>query len=52
MTMTRRLLATFAIIALLALAITLLWRVYEHHTHAAPYDSDEPVIVSLLSRTA
>jgi hypothetical protein len=50
--MTRRLLATFGIVALLALALTLLWRVYVHHTHAQPYDRDEPVVVSLQPRTA
>jgi hypothetical protein len=50
--MTRRLLATFGIVALLALALTLLWRVYVHHTHAQPYGSDEPVVVSLQPRAA
>jgi hypothetical protein len=50
--MTRRLIATFGIVLLLALAVTLLWRVYVHHTHAQPYDSDEPVVVSLRSRAA
>ncbi|HJQ39472.1 MAG TPA: hypothetical protein VKB93_20200 [Thermoanaerobaculia bacterium] len=50
--MTRRLLATFGIIAILALALTLLWRVYVHHVHTQPYDSEEPVVVFLRSRAA
>ena len=50
--MTRRLLATIGIVAILALALTLLWRVYVHHTNAEPYDKDEPVVVSLWSRAA
>jgi len=50
--MTRRLIATFGIVVILALAMTLLWRVYVHHLRARPYDSDEPVIVSLQSRAA
>jgi len=50
--MTRRLLAALAIVVILALAITLLWRVYVHHTHTAPYDTDEPTVVSLRSQAA
>jgi len=50
--MTRRILAAFSIIAILALAITLLWRVYVHHLDMDLHDNDEPVAVSLLSRAA
>jgi hypothetical protein len=50
--MTRRLLATIGLVVLLALAMTLLWRVYVHHTRAEPYERDEPVIVSLPSQAA
>ena len=51
--MTRRLLAAITIIVILALAATLLWRVYVHHMNAEPYGhQDEPVAVSLLSRAA
>ncbi len=49
--MTRRLMATFGIVALLALALTLLWRVYVHHVNTQPY-GDEPVVVSLQPRAA
>lgn len=51
--MTRRFLAAITIIVILALAATLLWRVYVHHVNAEPYShQDEPVAVSLLSRAA
>ena len=50
--MTRRLLASLGIVAILALAMTLLWRVYVHHTNAEPYGNDEPVVVLFLSRSA
>ena len=41
----RRLIAILTIIVVLALAMTLLWRVYVHHTHTNPYESNEPVVV-------
>jgi hypothetical protein len=51
--MTRRLLAAVTIIVIIALAVTLLWRVYVHHVNAEPYGhDDEPVAVSLPSRAA
>ena len=43
----RRLIAAFAIVVLIALALTLLWRVYVHHIRTAPYEKDEPVVVEL-----
>ena len=48
----RRILAALTIIAILALAMTLLWRVYVHHTHAEPYGVDESAVVTLSSRAA
>jgi len=50
--MTRRVFAAMTIIVILALAVTLLWRVYVHHVDAEPYSRDEPVAVSLPSRAA
>jgi len=50
--MTRRVLAAVTIVVILALAVTLLWRVYVHHLNAEPYGQDEPVAVSLPSRAA
>jgi hypothetical protein len=41
----RRLASIAGIIVLLALALTLLWRVYLHHQQADPYTRDEPVTV-------
>lgn len=41
----RRFLSIIGIVVLLALAMTLLWRVYSHHTQAEPYDDDEPAVV-------
>jgi len=35
----RRLIAALAIVVLLALGLTLLWRVYVHHVETEPYDS-------------
>lgn len=46
--MVARRIASFAgFVALVVLALMLLWRVYVHHDSAAPY-TDEPVIVQLL----
>jgi hypothetical protein len=38
--MARRLASAIGIVVLLALALTLLWRVYVHHTRAEPYDDE------------
>lgn len=35
----RRLIAVLAIIVLLALGFTLLWRVYVHHVEMEPYET-------------
>jgi hypothetical protein len=43
----RRIAAFLAFIALLALALTLLWRVYVHHNQADPYDRESRVTVFL-----
>ena len=43
----RRLAALLAFFALIALAVTLLWRVYVHHNQADPYDREEAVTVRL-----
>ena len=34
---------------LIALALTLLWRVYLHHNQADPYEREEAVTVELLT---
>ena len=44
---TRRIASLAGIVVLIALALTLLWRVYLHHQQADPYDRDEPVTVEL-----
>jgi hypothetical protein len=43
----RRIASLAGILVLIALALTLLWRVYLHHQQADPYDRDEPVTVEL-----
>ena len=43
----RRIASLAGIVALIALALVLLWRVYLHHEQAEPYDRDEPVTVEL-----
>ena len=43
----RRLAALFAFVALVALALTLLWRVYVHHDEADPYDRQDALTVRL-----
>lgn len=43
----RRIASLAGIVVLIALALTLLWRVYLHHEQADPYDRDEPVTVEL-----
>ena len=45
--MTRRIAAMFGLIIVIALALTLLYRVYLHHTGAEPYVEDEPIVVRL-----
>jgi len=45
--MTRRILAMAGFVAVLALALTLLYRVYIHHTRTEPQDDEHgPAIVS------
>jgi hypothetical protein len=45
--MTRRIAALAGIVVVIALALTLLWRVYLHHEQADPYAREEPVTVRL-----
>ena len=42
---TRRAVALLAFFALIAIALTLLWRVYLHHSQADPYEREEAVTV-------
>ena len=48
----RRIAALAGIVIVIALALSLLWRVYLHHQQADPYDRDEPVTVELDDRGA
>jgi hypothetical protein len=41
----RRLLALAGFVVVVALAVTLLYRVYIHHTQAEPYEDDESAVV-------
>lgn len=43
--MTRRIFALFGFFLVIALAVTLLYRVYLHHTQAEPYDDEESAVV-------
>ncbi len=43
----RRFAALLAFFALIALALTLLWRVYVHHNQADPYERESAVTVNL-----
>jgi hypothetical protein len=43
----RRIASLAGIVVLLALALTLLWRVYVHHHQADPYDREEPATVEV-----
>jgi len=43
----RRLASLLGFAILIALAVTLLWRVYLHHQATDPYERDEPVSVRL-----
>ena len=46
--MARRLAALFGLVVVIALALTLLYRVYVHHTRNEPYvDEDDGAIVRL-----
>lgn len=45
--MARRLAALLGFLALVLLALTLLWRVYVHHHQTDPYDREEAVTVRL-----
>ena len=47
--MTRRIVALAGFVAVVALALLLLYRVYEHHTQAQPYVDDDPAVVQLSS---
>lgn len=48
MGMTRRILAMAGFVTVLALALTLLYRVYLHHTRTEPHDDEGgPAIVSM-----
>jgi hypothetical protein len=48
----RRIAAAFGIVLVLALAITLLWCVYLHHTRAEPFEPDNRAVVALPSLVA
>ena len=43
----RRIAALAGFLALVALALLLLWRVYVHHVQADPYERDEPATVRM-----
>ncbi len=43
----RRIAALLGFLALVVLALTLLWRVYVHHHQTDPYDREEAVTVRL-----
>jgi hypothetical protein len=44
---TRRIFALFGFFLVLALAVTLLYRVYIHHTQAEPYEDEASAVVQL-----
>ena len=48
--MTRRISALLGIVAILGLALVLVWRVYLHHERA--FHPEEPSLVSLFTRAA
>ena len=50
--MLRRMLALAGFVAVVVLALLLLYRVWVHHTEAEPYVDDEPAIVSLAANFA
>ncbi|MFZ2491832.1 MAG: hypothetical protein WA208_10130 [Thermoanaerobaculia bacterium] len=43
--MARRLAALVALVAILALALALLWRVYGHHVENGTFEESEPAVV-------
>jgi len=43
----RRIAALLGFLALIALALTLFWRVYVHHDQADPYDREQAVTVRM-----
>jgi hypothetical protein len=49
---TRRILALFGFFLVLALAVTLLYRVYIHHIEAEPYEEEESAVVQLEVKIA
>lgn len=49
---TRRILALFGFFVVLALAVTLLYRVYIHHIEAEPYEEEESAVVRLEAKIA
>ena len=48
--MTRRLLALLGFVAVIVLAVTLLYRVYIHHVQSEPYDEEEGAVVQIDSK--
>jgi hypothetical protein len=46
----RRVAAFFGLVAVLALAVTLLWRVYLHHVRSEPFAGDGGAMVSFATR--
>ncbi|HUP60553.1 MAG TPA: hypothetical protein VNA69_09070 [Thermoanaerobaculia bacterium] len=50
--MARRIASAIGIIVLLALALSLLWRVYVHHTKAEPYDEETGAVVKIALEAA
>jgi hypothetical protein len=49
---TRRIFALFGFFLVLALAVTLLYRVYIHHIEAEPYEQEESAVVQLEVKIA
>lgn len=46
----RRIASLAGILLLIALALTLLWQVYLHHSQADPYDREDSVTVELATQ--
>ena len=47
---TRRLLALLGFVAVIVLAVALLYRVYMHHIQSEPYDEEEGAVVQVNSK--
>jgi hypothetical protein len=47
---TRRILALLGFVAVIVLAVTLLYRVYMHHVQSEPYDEEEGAVVQVDSK--